>query len=129
MILGKAVFECFYDSRCGDRTGYKGNSNRFEGFWWKTFGGKSSPETMAIARHGRKTCNSLVANEVVDFSALDICSAVIPGASARVKPRVSRTGPSESSQLHWPTHMLGGDHERRTGHPQSGLPGYSYRVW
>jgi hypothetical protein len=48
---------------------------------------------MPVARDGRETHNSVVANEVVDFTALDVCSAVIAGAGARVKSRIFRVGP------------------------------------
>ena len=93
MLLGKAMFECLYDSRCGDRTRHKSDSDGFERFGWKSFGGESGPETMAVAGYRHETRDSMIANEVVDFTALDVCSAVVARASACVESCVSRTRP------------------------------------
>src|SRR6266436_1454871 len=93
MLFGQAMFECLYDSWRGDRTRHKSNSDGFEGFGWKSFGGESGPETMAVARYRHETCDSMITNEVVDFTALDVCSAVVAGASTCVESCVSRAWP------------------------------------
>ena len=48
---------------------------------------------MPVARNGRETGDSVVADEVIDFTALDVRRAVIASAGAGVKSRVSRTRP------------------------------------
>src|ERR1700690_2083371 len=73
MLFWKAVLERFHNSRRGNRARDKRNSNRFEGFGRETLGGKPGPETVTVARHRREASYAMVANEVVDFAALDVC--------------------------------------------------------
>src|SRR5690348_7525742 len=93
MLFGKGMFECLHDSWRGDRTRHKSNSDGFEGFGRKSPGGESSPETVAVARYCHETCNPMIADEVVNFTTLNICGAVVACASARVEACVAPTWP------------------------------------
>src|SRR5262249_27024147 len=61
--------------------------------WGEPLGGKSGPETVAVARNGCEAGNTVVANKIVDFTTLDICRAVIASAGSCIKSRKSRARP------------------------------------
>ncbi len=83
MLFREAVLEGFHQTRSGDRTGDKSNTDRFKEFGWKRLGCQPGPETVAVTRHGGETGDSVVANEIIDFAALDMRSAEIPLVRAK----------------------------------------------
>lgn len=93
MIFRKTMFERLDDAWRRNRACHESDANRFESFRWQTLRGEASPETMPVARDGREAGDSVVADEVVDLTALDVRGAVIASAGAGVKSRVSSTGP------------------------------------
>ena len=97
MLFRKSVLECFHDSWRGNRARDKSNSNWFEGFRRETLGGEPGPETVAVACHRRETCNSVIANEVVNLAALDVCGTVIASTRICVEPRIARARPRLTS--------------------------------
>src|SRR5579862_6876983 len=93
MILWKTVFIRFDDPWRRDRARYKCNSDRLKGFRRQALGGKSCPEAMPVSRDCCKTCDAVIANEVVDFAALRVSSAVIPGPVVRIETGKSSSRP------------------------------------
>jgi hypothetical protein len=53
-----------------------------------------------VARDGGEAGNTVVANEIVDFTPLDICRAVITSAGAGIESRKSCAEPRHS-QTWW----------------------------
>ena len=94
MFLGQRVFECLHYCWSRDRTGYERDSDRFEGLRWKTLGCQSSPEGMPVASYCRKSSNSVVPDEIIDFTALNIGRAVVSSTSTRIEACVSGAWPA-----------------------------------
>src|SRR4051812_26571057 len=88
MIFGKAMFKSFDQSRSGDRSCDEGNSYRFEGRGRKSLGGDASPETVPVSGDGSETSDPVIADKVINFAALNIRTAVVASAKARItRPR------------------------------------------
>src|SRR5580704_7896361 len=96
MLFGKAMFKRFHHSWSRDGTGNEGDADRLEGLWGKSLRGETSPKTVPVAGHSCEASNSVVANEIIDFAALNICGAVIPSTKSGFEARVSRAWPSHS---------------------------------
>src|SRR5262249_34867632 len=60
----------------------------------ESLGGKPSPEAVTVASDGYEACDSVVANKVIDFAALNVRGAVIPRPGGGIESRISLTGPN-----------------------------------
>src|SRR5262249_60563974 len=89
MILGVPVLERLDDARRGDGAGDERDTDRLERARGQGLRRKAGPEAVPVAGHGRKARDAGVAHEVVDLGALDVRTAVIAAAEARI----SRTRP------------------------------------
>ena len=90
MVLWKVVLQSFDKSGGGDGADDKRDPDGFESLRRKRFGAASPAQKLCRSpATGGKPPDSVCPNEIVNFTALNICGAVI----AAVCTRVTRAGP------------------------------------
>jgi len=71
----------------------KRDSDRFEGPRRQILGCETGPEAVPVAGYGYEAGNSVFPHEVIDFSALHVCRAVVSSARTRIETSKARAWP------------------------------------
>src|ERR1700733_10305320 len=84
MVLRGGMLEGFQHSWSRDRARYEGDSDRLEFCRRESFRRVASPEAVSIARHCGESGDAVIAEEIVDFRAFDVCGTVIAAAESGI---------------------------------------------
>src|SRR5579863_39110 len=98
MLLRKAVLEGFDHARSGDRTGHEGDSDWLEFRRRQRFCSVAGPKAVAVACHGRESCDLVIAHEIINLCAFDVRRAVVSAAKPGVSSALPRL-PYTSRQI------------------------------